>query len=169
MSDTVGQVHEGLCSKFEWYVQLHRYRLTCNTTFASKPFAVAVVSWCLWSRSGVHTIYGIILNITIAHCFNNQLKTTSVIKTHFYIICNTTLRFLIHAIHCSKGTWLIMIEWFAPIFVFVWISYLIPAEEQHGDLTTWVNRERFPSYTKLDSYTLYAMGDTGKSWETPFL
>ncbi|KAL2097570.1 hypothetical protein ACEWY4_006777 [Coilia grayii] len=35
-------------------------------------------------------------------------------------------------------------------------------EEQHGDLTSWVNRERFPTYTKLDSYTLYAMGDSGK-------
>ncbi|XP_062410306.1 protein disulfide-isomerase TMX3a [Sardina pilchardus] len=35
-------------------------------------------------------------------------------------------------------------------------------EVQHGDLTTWVNRERFPTYIKLDSYTLYAMGDTGK-------
>ncbi|XP_076151023.1 protein disulfide-isomerase tmx3a [Alosa pseudoharengus] len=35
-------------------------------------------------------------------------------------------------------------------------------EKQHGDLTTWVNRERFPTYTKLDSYTLYAMGDSGK-------
>ncbi|KAJ3596998.1 hypothetical protein NHX12_003398, partial [Muraenolepis orangiensis] len=35
-------------------------------------------------------------------------------------------------------------------------------EESDGDLRLWVNRERFRSYQKLDSYTLYSMGDTGK-------
>ncbi|XP_065809480.1 protein disulfide-isomerase tmx3a-like [Labrus bergylta] len=35
-------------------------------------------------------------------------------------------------------------------------------EEVDGDLKSWINRERFPYYLKIDSYTLYAMGETGK-------
>ncbi|CAL8368342.1 unnamed protein product [Boreogadus saida] len=35
-------------------------------------------------------------------------------------------------------------------------------EETDGDLKMWINRERFRSYSKIDSYTLYSMGDTGK-------
>ncbi|XP_074544629.1 protein disulfide-isomerase tmx3a-like [Halichoeres trimaculatus] len=35
-------------------------------------------------------------------------------------------------------------------------------EEVDGDLKSWINRERFPNFLKIDSYTLYAMGETGK-------
>uniref|UniRef100_UPI0037E79BB7 protein disulfide-isomerase tmx3a-like n=1 Tax=Semicossyphus pulcher TaxID=241346 RepID=UPI0037E79BB7 len=35
-------------------------------------------------------------------------------------------------------------------------------EELDGDLKSWINRERFPNYFMIDSYTLYAMGETGK-------
>uniref|UniRef100_A0A8C4F564 protein disulfide-isomerase n=1 Tax=Dicentrarchus labrax TaxID=13489 RepID=A0A8C4F564_DICLA len=35
-------------------------------------------------------------------------------------------------------------------------------KERDGDLKSWINRERFPNYLKIDSYTLYAMGDSGK-------
>ncbi|XP_029970510.1 protein disulfide-isomerase TMX3-like [Salarias fasciatus] len=35
-------------------------------------------------------------------------------------------------------------------------------EEQDGDLKSWINRERFPNFFHLDSYTLYAMGESGK-------
>ncbi|XP_074484681.1 protein disulfide-isomerase tmx3a-like, partial [Sebastes fasciatus] len=34
-------------------------------------------------------------------------------------------------------------------------------EKRDGDLKSWINRERFPNYLKIDSYTLYAMGDSG--------
>ena len=33
--------------------------------------------------------------------------------------------------------------------------------ERDGDLKSWINRERFQNYMKIDSYTLYAMGETG--------
>ncbi|KAL7387395.1 hypothetical protein ABVT39_022824 [Epinephelus coioides] len=35
-------------------------------------------------------------------------------------------------------------------------------EERDGDLKSWINRERFPNFFRIDSYTLYAMGDSGK-------
>ncbi|XP_028832691.1 protein disulfide-isomerase tmx3a isoform X2 [Denticeps clupeoides] len=35
-------------------------------------------------------------------------------------------------------------------------------ETQDGELSAWVNRERFLSFIKLDKFTLYSMGDTGK-------
>lgn len=28
-------------------------------------------------------------------------------------------------------------------------------------MKSWINRERFPNYSKVDSFTLYAMGDSG--------
>ncbi|XP_060941113.1 protein disulfide-isomerase TMX3-like isoform X2 [Limanda limanda] len=34
--------------------------------------------------------------------------------------------------------------------------------ERDGELRLWINRERFPNFSKIDSYTLYAMGETGK-------
>uniref|UniRef100_A0A3Q4HYD3 protein disulfide-isomerase n=1 Tax=Neolamprologus brichardi TaxID=32507 RepID=A0A3Q4HYD3_NEOBR len=34
--------------------------------------------------------------------------------------------------------------------------------ERDGDLKLWINRERFPNFSQIDSYTLYAMGETGK-------
>uniref|UniRef100_A0A3Q2VB15 protein disulfide-isomerase n=1 Tax=Haplochromis burtoni TaxID=8153 RepID=A0A3Q2VB15_HAPBU len=35
------------------------------------------------------------------------------------------------------------------------------SEERDGDLKLWINRERFPNFSQIDSYTLYAMGETG--------
>lgn len=35
------------------------------------------------------------------------------------------------------------------------------SEALEGDLKSWINRERFPNYSKIDSYTLYAMGESG--------
>ncbi|XP_029930002.1 protein disulfide-isomerase TMX3-like isoform X2 [Myripristis murdjan] len=35
-------------------------------------------------------------------------------------------------------------------------------KERDGELKAWINRERFLTYFKIDSYTLYAMGETGK-------
>uniref|UniRef100_A0A3B4HCX0 protein disulfide-isomerase n=1 Tax=Pundamilia nyererei TaxID=303518 RepID=A0A3B4HCX0_9CICH len=46
------------------------------------------------------------------------------------------------------------------------VRKLFPAyclsEERDGDLKLWINRERFPNFSQIDSYTLYAMGETGK-------
>ncbi|XP_040001947.1 melanopsin-like isoform X2 [Xiphias gladius] len=41
-------------------------------------------------------------------------------------------------------------------------TYFTYNEEHDGDLKSWINRERFPNYFKIDSYTLYAMGESGK-------
>ncbi|XP_071346659.1 protein disulfide-isomerase tmx3a-like isoform X2 [Trachinotus anak] len=41
-------------------------------------------------------------------------------------------------------------------------TYFTYNEERDGDLKSWINRERFPNYFKIDSYTLYAMGESGK-------
>lgn len=41
---------------------------------------------------------------------------------------------------------------------FYWIS-----EERDGDMKLWIKRERFPNYSKIDSYTLYAMGESGNT------
>ncbi|XP_040911370.1 protein disulfide-isomerase TMX3-like [Toxotes jaculatrix] len=41
-------------------------------------------------------------------------------------------------------------------------TYFTYDEEHDGDLKMWINRERFPNYFKIDSYTLYAMGESGK-------
>uniref|UniRef100_A0A1A7Z747 protein disulfide-isomerase n=1 Tax=Iconisemion striatum TaxID=60296 RepID=A0A1A7Z747_9TELE len=35
-------------------------------------------------------------------------------------------------------------------------------EEHDGDLKLWILRERFPTFHQIDSYTLYAMGESGK-------
>uniref|UniRef100_A0A3P8WA18 protein disulfide-isomerase n=1 Tax=Cynoglossus semilaevis TaxID=244447 RepID=A0A3P8WA18_CYNSE len=35
------------------------------------------------------------------------------------------------------------------------------SEEVGGDLRRWVNKERFPLFAHIDSFTLYAMGDSG--------
>uniref|UniRef100_A0A8D3CIJ6 protein disulfide-isomerase n=1 Tax=Scophthalmus maximus TaxID=52904 RepID=A0A8D3CIJ6_SCOMX len=35
--------------------------------------------------------------------------------------------------------------------------------EGDGDLMSWINRERFPNYCKMDSYRLYATGESGNS------
>ncbi|XP_076023842.1 protein disulfide-isomerase tmx3a-like [Genypterus blacodes] len=41
-------------------------------------------------------------------------------------------------------------------------TYLTYNEELDGELKSWINRERFLTYTKLDSYLLYSMGESGK-------
>ncbi|XP_035988875.1 protein disulfide-isomerase TMX3 [Fundulus heteroclitus] len=41
-------------------------------------------------------------------------------------------------------------------------TYFIYDEEQDGDLKSWIKRERFPNFFLVDSYTLYAMGESGK-------
>uniref|UniRef100_A0A3P8RTE0 protein disulfide-isomerase n=1 Tax=Amphiprion percula TaxID=161767 RepID=A0A3P8RTE0_AMPPE len=41
-------------------------------------------------------------------------------------------------------------------------TYFTYSEEHDGDLTAWINTERFPTFSQIDSYTLYAMGDSGK-------
>uniref|UniRef100_A0A3Q2R0M1 protein disulfide-isomerase n=1 Tax=Fundulus heteroclitus TaxID=8078 RepID=A0A3Q2R0M1_FUNHE len=42
-------------------------------------------------------------------------------------------------------------------------TYFIYDEEQDGDLKSWIKRERFPNFFLVDSYTLYAMGESGNS------
>ncbi|XP_068455155.1 protein disulfide-isomerase tmx3a-like isoform X2 [Clinocottus analis] len=41
-------------------------------------------------------------------------------------------------------------------------TYFTFNEKLDGDLKSWINRERFPNYLRIDSYTLYAMGDSDK-------
>ncbi|KAK2822948.1 hypothetical protein Q5P01_023013 [Channa striata] len=41
-------------------------------------------------------------------------------------------------------------------------TFFTYSEERDGDLKLWINRERFPNFSKIDSYTLYAMGESGK-------
>ncbi|XP_063317254.1 protein disulfide-isomerase tmx3a-like isoform X4 [Pelmatolapia mariae] len=42
-------------------------------------------------------------------------------------------------------------------------TYFTYSEERDGDLKLWINRERFPNFSQIDSYTLYAMGETDPS------
>nr|XP_020466127.1 protein disulfide-isomerase TMX3-like isoform X1 [Monopterus albus] len=48
------------------------------------------------------------------------------------------------------------------VLVFKDGTYFTYNEERDGDLKLWINRERFPNYFRIDSYTLYAMGESGK-------
>uniref|UniRef100_A0A673AQR6 protein disulfide-isomerase n=1 Tax=Sphaeramia orbicularis TaxID=375764 RepID=A0A673AQR6_9TELE len=41
-------------------------------------------------------------------------------------------------------------------------TYFTYSEEHDGELRSWINRERFSNFAKIDSFTLYAMGETGK-------
>ncbi|TRY84141.1 hypothetical protein DNTS_026041 [Danionella cerebrum] len=41
-------------------------------------------------------------------------------------------------------------------------TYYIYNEFTDGDLSTWINLERFPFYFQIDSYSLYQMGDLSK-------
>ncbi|KAM9718925.1 protein disulfide-isomerase tmx3a-like [Menidia menidia] len=41
-------------------------------------------------------------------------------------------------------------------------TYFVYNEERDGDLKSWIQQERFPVFLKLDSFTLYAMGESGK-------
>ncbi|XP_030630546.1 protein disulfide-isomerase tmx3a [Chanos chanos] len=41
-------------------------------------------------------------------------------------------------------------------------TYYLYSEYEDGDLSAWVNRERFLGYQQMDSFTLYHMGETSK-------
>lgn len=41
-------------------------------------------------------------------------------------------------------------------------AYFLYDEYRDGDLTAWVNRERFVGYLQIDGFTLYELGETGK-------
>ncbi|KYO35352.1 protein disulfide-isomerase TMX3 [Alligator mississippiensis] len=40
--------------------------------------------------------------------------------------------------------------------------YFVYDEYEDGDLSSWINRERFQGYLNVDGFTLYELGDTGK-------
>ncbi|CAI9600783.1 unnamed protein product [Staurois parvus] len=48
------------------------------------------------------------------------------------------------------------------ILVFKDATYFVYDEYEDGDLSSWVNRERFEGYLHVDGFTLYELGDTGK-------
>ncbi|KAM3928754.1 protein disulfide-isomerase TMX3 [Leptodactylus fuscus] len=48
------------------------------------------------------------------------------------------------------------------ILVFKDSTYFIYDEYEDGDLSSWVNKERFEGYLHVDGFTLYELGDTGK-------
>ncbi|KAM6892520.1 protein disulfide-isomerase tmx3a-like [Xenentodon cancila] len=48
------------------------------------------------------------------------------------------------------------------VMVFKDGTYLTYNEENDGDLKSWIKRERFPNFFEIDSYMLYAMGESGK-------
>ncbi|KAJ8011111.1 hypothetical protein DPEC_G00054790 [Dallia pectoralis] len=56
----------------------------------------------------------------------------------------------------------VTLEEYPAVVVFKEGKYFLYNEQQDGNLSSWINRERFLSYINFDSYTLYAMGDTGK-------
>ncbi|XP_066580118.1 protein disulfide-isomerase TMX3 [Amia ocellicauda] len=41
-------------------------------------------------------------------------------------------------------------------------TYYLYDEYEDGDLSSWVNKERFLGYLQIDGFTLYELGDTGK-------
>uniref|UniRef100_A0A672U5K1 Protein disulfide-isomerase TMX3 n=2 Tax=Strigops habroptila TaxID=2489341 RepID=A0A672U5K1_STRHB len=41
-------------------------------------------------------------------------------------------------------------------------TYFVYDEYEDGDLSSWINRERFQGYLHVDGFTLYELGDTGK-------
>ncbi|XP_053570850.1 protein disulfide-isomerase TMX3 [Bombina bombina] len=47
-----------------------------------------------------------------------------------------------------------------------WITCILDpgdrSEYEDGDLSSWVNKERFEGYLHVDGFTLYELGDTGK-------
>uniref|UniRef100_A0AAY5KR56 protein disulfide-isomerase n=1 Tax=Esox lucius TaxID=8010 RepID=A0AAY5KR56_ESOLU len=55
----------------------------------------------------------------------------------------------------------VTLEEYPAVVVFKEGTYFLYNEQQDGELVSWINRERFLSYLTFDSYTLYAMGDTG--------
>uniref|UniRef100_A0A8C5RM72 protein disulfide-isomerase n=1 Tax=Laticauda laticaudata TaxID=8630 RepID=A0A8C5RM72_LATLA len=48
-------------------------------------------------------------------------------------------------------------------------TYFVYDEYVDGDLSAWINRERFQGYLSIDGFTLYELGDTGKISVLPSL
>ncbi|KAM8966928.1 protein disulfide-isomerase TMX3 [Pelodytes ibericus] len=48
------------------------------------------------------------------------------------------------------------------VLVFKDSTYFVYDEYEDGDLSGWVNKERFEGYLQVDGFTLYELGDTGK-------
>ncbi|XP_045383312.1 protein disulfide-isomerase TMX3 isoform X3 [Lemur catta] len=48
------------------------------------------------------------------------------------------------------------------VLVFKDETYFVYDEYEDGDLSSWINRERFQSYLTMDGFLLYELGDTGK-------
>lgn len=40
--------------------------------------------------------------------------------------------------------------------------FFFSLEYEDGDLSSWINRERFQGYLNVDGFTLYELGDTGE-------
>ncbi|XP_040128128.1 protein disulfide-isomerase TMX3 isoform X2 [Ictidomys tridecemlineatus] len=48
------------------------------------------------------------------------------------------------------------------VLVFKDENYFVYDEYEDGDLSGWINRERFQTYLTMDGFLLYELGDTGK-------
>ncbi|XP_039695858.1 protein disulfide-isomerase TMX3 isoform X2 [Pteropus medius] len=48
------------------------------------------------------------------------------------------------------------------VLVFKDGTYFVYDEYEDGDLSSWINRERFQNYLTVDGFLLYELGDTGK-------
>ncbi|XP_078543638.1 protein disulfide-isomerase TMX3 [Lissotriton helveticus] len=48
------------------------------------------------------------------------------------------------------------------VLVFKDSTYFVYDEYEDGDLSSWINKERFQGYLQVDGFTLYELGDTGK-------
>ncbi|KAF7245108.1 Protein disulfide-isomerase TMX3 [Varanus komodoensis] len=48
------------------------------------------------------------------------------------------------------------------VLVFKDGTYFVYDEYEDGDLSSWINRERYQGYLTVDGFTLYELGDTGK-------
>ncbi|XP_006001538.1 protein disulfide-isomerase TMX3 isoform X1 [Latimeria chalumnae] len=48
------------------------------------------------------------------------------------------------------------------VLVFKDGTYFVYDEYEDGDLSSWVNKERFQGYLNIDGFTLFELGDTGK-------
>ncbi|XP_072318286.1 protein disulfide-isomerase TMX3-like [Eucyclogobius newberryi] len=51
---------------------------------------------------------------------------------------------------------------FPAVLVFKDETYIVFSREFDFDLKTWILRERFPTFSRLDSFSLYDMGDSGR-------
>uniref|UniRef100_A0A672FLB9 protein disulfide-isomerase n=1 Tax=Salarias fasciatus TaxID=181472 RepID=A0A672FLB9_SALFA len=64
--------------------------------------------------------------------------------------------------HTFTHTHAVSLPFLPAVVIFKDGTFVTYNEEQDGDLKSWINRERFPNFFHLDSYTLYAMGESGK-------